>query len=105
MGPPQFQSSAWSSTHDAEPQVFPMIRNLTAVAVATALVAGPASGQAIRVSAAGKTAQQMKTAIRVAAREVCFDVYANTSTPLAVQNACIHDVEHNAQNQLKGRSY
>ena len=48
-----------------------MIRILTLAAAAAVLVAAPASAQSIRVSTAGKTAEQLHSDIAAAAHKVC----------------------------------
>jgi len=78
-----------------------MIRILTAAAIAAAFVAGPAAAQTLRISTVGKSAEQVQTEIRAAARQACADAFANIPTPLELQSACRRDVERKAETQLK----
>jgi len=86
-----------------------MNRILIAAAPLAALfaagVAFPAGAQTIRIPTAGKSAEQLQTEIRAAARSVCEAAYSNIPTPLGVQAACTRDVERSARAQLSGQSY
>jgi hypothetical protein len=64
-----------------------MIRIIT-LAAAAALIALPASAQSIRISTAGKSAEQVKLEVAKAARSLCFRETVGASFPVDEMRAC-----------------
>ena len=65
-----------------------MIRIATLAAVAATLVAGSASARSIRISTAGKSAEQVRAEVVTAARKVCALDIVGSSFPLDEMRAC-----------------
>lgn len=71
-----------------------MIRILTIAALA-ALVAAPASAQSMRVSTAGKNAEQIQADIVKAAKSVCARATVGASFPREMMASCMKaTIEH-----------
>jgi hypothetical protein len=65
-----------------------MIRILTAAAVA-ALIAAPASAESIRITTAGKSAEQVHAEIAKAAKKVCLHATISATFPHEELAACM----------------
>lgn len=65
-----------------------MIRILTVAAVA-AFIAAPASAQSLRVSTAGKSAEQLQAEIVKAAKSVCARASMGASFPREMMATCM----------------
>ena len=66
-----------------------MIRILTLAAVATALIAAPASAKSIHISTAGKSAQQLHADITKAAFAVCRQATEGSTFPHEEMRRCV----------------
>jgi|InoplaM1PM_1038563.scaffolds.fasta_scaffold02347_1 hypothetical protein len=79
-----------------------MIRNIALAAIAATLVAAAASAESIRISTAGKSAEQVKTEIYRAARTVCMAESYDGFFPMDTYRACFDDTVKAAIDQTRG---
>ena len=67
-----------------------MIRIVTLAAAAVTLIAAPASAaDSIRISTAGKTAEQLRAEVQTAARKLCAREIEGSSFPTYEMDACM----------------
>jgi len=72
------------------PDTKPMIRIVTLAAAAATLIAAPASAaDSIRVSTAGKSAEQVRAEVHSAARKLCAREIEGSSFPTYEMDACM----------------
>lgn len=66
-----------------------MLRLVTLAALAAALAAGPAAAESIRITTAGKSADQVKAEVRKAAVELCRTETAGSHLDFYLQPNCV----------------
>ena len=77
-----------------------MIRTITLAAAAALLVTVPANAASVRVSLAGKSADQIGADIAAAARTVCFKETAFETFRLYALNRCVKDTMKSTLDKL-----
>ncbi|HVI33318.1 hypothetical protein [Phenylobacterium sp.] len=68
-----------------------MIRTLTLAAAALLVAAAPAAAKTVRISTAGKTAEQVQAEVTKAARSLCLRETFGASFPVDIHRACVRN--------------